>query len=97
MEQVGPDFLGGAQRLLAVPCQRTEKPLLGFLTRTEVKAILAVPNLCTWTGRRDHLLFSLLYNTGARISDALQITPDDLQHRVLRLHDEGRKQRDVPL
>jgi integrase/recombinase XerD len=97
IEQAAPDFLADAQRLLAIPGKRTEKSLLGFLTCAEVKAILAVPDLSTWTGRRDHLLFSLLYNTGARISEALQITRNDLRHRVVRLQGKGRKERDVPL
>jgi site-specific recombinase XerD len=97
MEQVAPDFLADAQRLLAIPCKRAEKPLLGFLTRAEVKASLGAPELSLWTGRRDHLLFSLLYNTGARISEALQITPRDLQRRIIRLHGKGRKERDIPL
>jgi len=97
IDQAAPDFLADAQRLLAIPCKRAEKPLLGFLTRAEVKSILASLDLSTWTGRRDHLLFTLLYNTGARISEALQITPKDLQHRIVRLHGKGRKERDVPL
>ena len=97
MDQVAPDFLADAQRLLAIPCKRAEKPLLGFLTRAEVEAILAAPDLSLWTGRRDHLLFALLYNTGARISEALQITQKDLQRRIVRLHGKGRKERDVPL
>jgi integrase/recombinase XerD len=96
-DQVAPDFLADAQRLLAIPIKRVEKPLLGFLTRAEVNAILAAPNLSTWTGRRDHLLFSLLYNTGARISEALNVTLNDIRRRVVRLHGKGRKERDVPL
>ena len=95
--EIAPDFMPQAQRILAIPCKRSEKPLLGFLTRPEVEAILTATDLSTWTGRRDHLLFSLLYNTGARISEALHITPADLQGRVLRLHGKGRKERDVPL
>ena len=97
LEQAAPDFLADAQRLLAIPSKRFQKPLMGFLTRPEVNAILGAPDLCTWAGRRDHLLFSLLYNTGARISEALQIAPKDLQHRIVRLHGKGRKGRDIPL
>jgi len=97
LHEVAPDFIDQAQRILAIPCKRTDKPLLGFLSRQEVEAILAAADLATWTGRRDHLLFSLLYNTGARISEALQVTPADLQNRVVRLHGKGRKQREVPL
>lgn len=97
IDQAVPDFLADAQRLLAIPSKRAEKPLMGFLTRAEVNAILAAPDLSTWTGRRDHLLFTLLYNTGARISEALQIAPKDLQHRIVRLCGKGRKKRDIPL
>jgi site-specific recombinase XerD len=97
LPEVAPDFVDQAQRILAIPCKRTDKPLLGFLSRQEVEAILAAADLANWTGRRDHLLFSLLYNTGARISEALQVTPADLQNRVVRLRGKGRKQREVPL
>ena len=92
-----PEFIDQAQRILAIPCKRTDRPLLGFLSRREVEAILASNNLSTRTGRRDHLLFLLLYNTGARISEILQITPADVQNRVVRLHGKGRRQREVPL
>lgn len=95
--ELAPDFLDPAQRILAIPCKRTEKPLLGFLSRQEVEAILAATEPTTWTGQRDHLLFGFLYNTGARISEALQVTPTDLQNRAVRLRGKGRKQREVPL
>ena len=96
LSEVAPEFIEQARRVLAIPCKRTDKPLFGFLSRPEVDAILAAAP-ATWTGRRDHLLFSFLYNTGARISEALQITPADVQNRVVRLHGKGRKQREIPL
>ncbi|MGA7905615.1 MAG: tyrosine-type recombinase/integrase [Terrimicrobiaceae bacterium] len=92
-----PDFASDAQRILAIPCKRINKPLLGFFNLDELKSFLAAADRSTWAGRRDCLLFSLLYNTGARISEALQLTPADIQHRVARLHGKGRKERDVPL
>ena len=63
LQELAPDFLDPAQRILAIPCQRTEKPLLGFLSRQEVEAILAATEPTTWTGQRDHLLFGFLYTT----------------------------------
>ena len=92
-----PDFVAEAQRLLAIPCKRTDKPRFGYLSRLEVEAILSATDPSTWTGRCDHLLFSLLYNTGARVSEALQVTPVDIRNRVVRLHGKGRRERDVPL
>lgn len=92
-----PDLFPHGHRILAIPLKRALKPLMGFMTRDEVNAILAATNLSTWSGRRDHLLFSFLYNTGARISEALRLRPDDLTDRVARLHGKGRKERQVPL
>jgi integrase len=42
-------------------------------------------------------LFTLLYNTGARISEALQLRAKDLRERSVCLHGKGRKDREVPL
>jgi site-specific recombinase XerD len=89
-------FVGGHQ-VLAIPVKRSVRPVLGFLTREEVDAVLAAPGLTSWTGRRDHLLFALLYNTGARISEALQLRFADVQDRIVRLHGKGRKERAVPI
>jgi integrase/recombinase XerD len=97
LHELAPEFLDQAQRILAIPCKRTDKPLLGFLSRSEVEAILAAADRATWAGKRDHLLFAFLYNTGARISEALQVTPADIQNRVVCLRGKGRKQRAVPL
>ena len=51
----------------------------------------------TWSGRRDRLLFLLLYNNCARIAEALQIQVRDLRERAVLFHGKGRKERIVPL
>ncbi len=88
------------QQILAIPMKRFEKPLLGFLSRTEVRALLAAPDVSTWCGRRDRVLLKLLYNTGARVSELVAICVHDLEldgTPSVRLHGKGRKQRTVPL
>ncbi|PLC53994.1 integrase [Pollutimonas nitritireducens] len=95
-----PPALLLAQQILAIPMKRFNKPLLGFLSREEVRAILAAPDDTTWCGRRDQVLLRLLYNTGARVSELIGICVDDLELYVtpsVRLHGKGRKQRTVPL
>jgi site-specific recombinase XerD len=93
----GPAFAVASQRILAIPCKRTNKPVFGFMTREEVTAILASFDTATEIGRRDHLLFSLLYQTGARISEASNLRPADVKDRFVRLHGKGRKERAVPI
>lgn len=53
----------------------------------------------TWREARDTALLEVLYAAGARISEALGLTTDDLppDHASVRLHGKGDKMRVVPL
>jgi site-specific recombinase XerD len=87
------------EHALAVPIKRFEMPMLGFLSREEMLAVLADSG-ATWTRRRDHLLITLLYNTGARVSEIIAIKLGDVVldgAACVHLHGKGRKQRTVPL
>ena len=66
------------QRALAIPMKRCTRPLVGFLSREEVQAIINAPDPATWAGQRDQVLLSTLYNTGARVSEARGITVADV-------------------
>lgn len=89
-----------AQQILAIPMKRYEKPLLDFLSREEVNALLDAPDHRTWCGRRDRLLLQVLYNTGARVSELINIRVSDVSFDgapSIRLRGKGRKQRVLPL
>ncbi len=90
---------GMIQSSLSVPTKRHEQPMLGYLTRDEMVAILSEHG-DTWTSRRDHLLFALMYNTGARVSEVTAITVEDVilgEGPCVHLRGKGRKLRSVPL
>src|ERR1700674_3589346 len=53
------------ERALGVPMKRFERPMLKFLSREQMQAVIGVPG-SSWLSRRDHLLLGLLYNSGAR-------------------------------
>jgi len=95
---LGPELSSATRRILAIPFKRYAKPLIGYLQREEIDAILAATD-DTWTGARDHLLFLLLYNTGARISEILNLRVRDVlgEGRLLQLQGKGRKRRTIPL
>lgn len=93
----GPDFIEAGQRILAIPLKRAARPLMGFLTRGEIKAILDSCRSGSRNEDRDLLLFTLLYNTGARVSEAIALKAGDFQGGVVHLHGKGRKDRAVPL
>ena len=66
-----PTALVQVQRVLAIPPRRFARPILGHLSRDEVHALLDAPDRSTWSGRRDAVLLAMIYNTGARVSEAL--------------------------
>jgi integrase/recombinase XerD len=89
-----------ARRVLAIPAKRYDRPLLGYLTREEMQAVLNAPDATTWAGRRDRVLLAVMYNTGARVSEAIGLRKDDVidvTARTLRIRGKGRKERVVPL
>ena len=94
-----PDLLAQTQRVLAIPLKRYTRPLLGFLTIAEIDSLLRSTSE-TRAGRRDHAMFLFLYNTGARVSEAIKARVKDVQSRefhAVQLLGKGRKQRIVPL
>lgn len=98
--QQAPEALALTSQTLAIPLKRCNRSLVEPLSSPEVEAILEAANLKTQSGRRDHLLFSLLYHTGARISEALALHQGDLcwgPPAVIRFQGKGRKQRAIPL
>ena len=87
------------EQALAVPMKRFERPVLGFLTREQMLAVIDVPTT-TWLGQRDRLLLTLLYNTGARVSEIVGVRVEDVvldEAPCVHLRGKGRKQRAVPL
>ena len=95
-----PTALPVAQRVLAIPTKRFDRPILGFLSRAEVQCLLDAPDRTTWSGQRDAVLFAVLYNTGARVSELTGLRRADVlldRAAALHLHGKGRKERVVPL
>jgi site-specific recombinase XerD len=85
---------------LGVPAKRFERPMFGYLSREEMLAVIDQPD-ATWIGQRDHVLFLLLYNAGARVSEITGVRVGDVvldeAAACVHLHGKGRKQRSVPL
>lgn len=90
-EAVGVRFIGVGHRILVIPQKKFAKPVLGYMTRDEIEAVLAATDASTYSGKRDRLLFTLLYNTGARISEALQLRPEMLPSAPSTFGERGAK------
>ncbi len=95
-----PASVNQAARVLAIPVKRADRQIVKALSRAEMEAILAAPDLKQWSGRRDHALLLTLYNSGARVSEITALEKSQFRFGVnsfLHLHGKGRKERTVPL
>lgn len=95
-----PDRLEQCQRVLAVPFKRSRTRAVEYFDYAEIEAVLAAVDRGTADGRRDYALIGLMFNTGARVQEILDLRPRDLQlirpfHA--RFVGKGRKERLCPL
>ncbi|MBK0024515.1 site-specific integrase [Ochrobactrum sp. S46] len=95
-----PGSIAQCVEILNIPIKRGPISEPCYLDPAEVTAILAQPDRSTLEGMRDHALLSFLYNSGARIQEALDLCPDAIRFdspSCVRLIGKGRKERICPL
>jgi integrase/recombinase XerD len=96
-----PEVLGTLQQVIALPYKRgaREAPI-SYLERSEIEAVLQNIDRGTVLGRRDYALFALMFNTGARVQEALDLRRRDVRLEAppqVRLHGKGNKVRLCPI
>ena len=95
-----PDRGALIQRVLAIPSKRYDRPIVPFLSRSEIDAILVAPDTQSWGGRRDHALLMLAVQTGLRVSELTGLRCEDIKLGAgahIRCRGKGRKERCTPL
>lgn len=88
------------QKVIALPIKKVEKTVVSHLSPEVMKLILEQPDKDTAKGRRDLTLLSLLYDTGARVQELIDIKVRDVildSPAVILLTGKGKKVRRVPL
>jgi integrase/recombinase XerD len=70
-----------------------------FLTEDEINRLFAAPDISTEEGIRDRAVVEIMYATGLRVSELvnLKLTDVDLMTGLVRCHGKGNKERRVPL
>ena len=90
-----PQHLAEFQRILGLPFKRGARQApVDYLEPAEVKAILDQIDRSTALGQRDYALFALMFNTGARVQEILDLRRCDLRTEPpcqVRLHGKGGK------
>jgi integrase/recombinase XerD len=95
-----PEHLEQTQHILCIPFKRTATRQIEHLDFEEIQAVLKVVSPDRKNGCRDLALLSLMFNTGARVSEIIGVETTDLRllapcHVLLR--GKGRKERICPL
>jgi integrase/recombinase XerD len=88
------------QKILSIPIKKTQQPTINHLTPDALKLILAQPDPSTANGRRDLVLLCVLYDTGARVQELVDLKVGDVRldsPPILTLTGKGRKTRQVPI
>jgi integrase/recombinase XerD len=73
-----PEHSAMIQRVLTIPRKRHTRPLIDFLVRAEIEALLAVPDRHTWLGQRDHAFLLVAVQTGLRLSELTGLRQQDV-------------------
>lgn len=100
VQSEAPDHLLAMQRVLAIPSRRVASKPMAYLEPDALGAVLARPDVDTASGRRDAVLLNVLYNTGARCQELIDLRAKDVRLDTpaqVRLTGKGRKTRIVPL
>ena len=94
-----PEHLEWTGQIRLIPFKKTLQPAITSLDQVEMNALLSAPERATAQGRREYALLLFLYNSGARASEAAQLTVADIDWYAccVQILGKGRKLRTCPL
>lgn len=95
-----PEHLDEYQRILGIPVKKAPQKEISYMKTDGVKLLMDQVNVESSSGLRDYVMLSLLYTTGLRVSELINIRVKDLSLDVpytLLIHGKGQKSRYVPI
>jgi site-specific recombinase XerD len=94
-----PEHIDWCAQIRLIPFKKTSRTVITYLDKSEMEALLAAPDDLSEQGRREQALLLFLYNSGARVSEAVQLKVGDIDWHAqcVMLTGKGNKQRRCPL
>jgi site-specific recombinase XerD len=95
-----PEHLYQSQRILSIPFKRMSTRAVEYLEFEEIMAVLQAVDRSKSDGRRDYALLALMFNTGARVQEIVDLKANDLQLTKpfsVYIYGKGRKERICPI
>ena len=100
MQYREPDRLNEWQQILSIKVKKAKKEVINYLTVDGIKLLLLQPDQLSRKGARDLAMLALMYDTGARVQEIIDLTPSSLRLDkpfTIKLIGKGNKTRIVPL
>jgi len=95
-----PDNLYEYQDIMSIKAKKARKKSLNYLTIEGITLLLEQPDITTKKGRRDLALLSLMYDTGARVQEMIDLTSSAIlldKPYTIQITGKGNKTRIIPL
>lgn len=95
-----PEYMNPLQEISEIPLKKSTQKVIGYLVPDAIKLLLEQPKLDQKNGLRDLLMLSLLYDTGARVQELIDIKINNIRldnPSIIRLYGKGAKIREVPI
>jgi integrase/recombinase XerD len=95
-----PENLYGCQQILSIRMKKAEQVQMNYLSIAGITLLLQQPDVTTSKGRRDLALLSLLYDTGSRVQEIIDLTPSSVRldkPSTIRVTGKGKKTRIIPM
>ena len=89
-----PEYLNEYQRILGIPVKKAPQKEISYLKTDGVKLFLNQVDTSTTNGLRDYVMLTLLYTTGIRVSELINIRVKDIslhEPYTLLVHGKGQK------
>lgn len=95
-----PEYLNQCQQILSIKFKKTEKTTIDYLTIEGIRLLLRQPDIKSKKGQRDLAMLALMYDSGARVSEIVNLTPSMIRLNepyTVKLIGKGNKARIIPL
>jgi len=95
-----PEYLNEYQHILGIPVKKAPQKEISYLKTDGVKLFLNQVDTRITNGLRDYVMLTLLYTSGIRVSELINIRVKDMslhEPYTLLVHGKGQKSRYVPL
>jgi integrase/recombinase XerD len=95
-----PEILYEVQQILSIRLKKCQKASMNYLSIDGIRLLLQQPDTTTMRGRRDLTLLSLMYDTGCRVQEVIDLAPNMVRldkPPTIRLTGKGNKTRIVPM